>query len=113
MIHPRAVTPLHIGGRVVPETVRIAVLGLFAAWMGVFGIATFVVALQEELTPPSAGHGGGDDPERCRPRPGTGRCHGELRDRQPPRPLRSYCLYAPREAGDLHSRGTLPRILER
>jgi trk system potassium uptake protein TrkH len=31
MIHPRAVTPLMIGGRVVPETVRIAVLGLFAA----------------------------------------------------------------------------------
>jgi hypothetical protein len=30
----------------VPETVRIAVLGLFAAWMGVFGIATFLVALQ-------------------------------------------------------------------
>ena len=52
MIHPRAVTPLHIGGRVVPETVRIAVLGLFAAWMGVFGIATFIVALQEELTLP-------------------------------------------------------------
>jgi trk system potassium uptake protein len=51
MIHPRAVTPLQLGGRVVPETVRIAVLGLFAAWMGVFGIATFLVALQEELTP--------------------------------------------------------------
>jgi trk system potassium uptake protein len=51
MIHPRAVTPLQLGGRVVPETVRIAVLGLFAAWMGVFGIATFLVAFQEELTP--------------------------------------------------------------
>jgi trk system potassium uptake protein TrkH len=54
MIHPRAVTPLQLGGRVVPETVRIAVLGLFAAWMGVFGIATFLVALQEELTPLSS-----------------------------------------------------------
>lgn len=51
MIHPRAVTPMQIGERVVPETVRIAVLGLFAAWIGIFGIATFVVALQEELTP--------------------------------------------------------------
>src|SRR5215211_1733230 len=50
MVHPRAVTPLQLGERVVPETVRIAVLGLFAAWMGVFGIATFLVALQEELT---------------------------------------------------------------
>ena len=50
MIHPRAVTPLQIGGRLVPETVRIAVLGLFAAWIGIFGIATFVVTLQENLT---------------------------------------------------------------
>jgi len=54
MIHPRAVTPLQIGGRMVPETVRIAVLGLFAAWIGVFGIATFIVALQGELTPLSS-----------------------------------------------------------
>jgi trk system potassium uptake protein TrkH len=54
MVHPRAVTPLQIGERVVPETVRIAVLGLFAAWIGVFGIATFIVALQDELTPLSA-----------------------------------------------------------
>jgi trk system potassium uptake protein TrkH len=51
MIHPRAVTPLQIGGRVVPETVKIAVLGLFAAWIGVFGIASFIVALQGTLTP--------------------------------------------------------------
>jgi trk system potassium uptake protein TrkH len=54
MIHPRAVTPLQIGDRVVPETVRIAVLGLFAAWIGVFGIATFIVALQGNLTPLSS-----------------------------------------------------------
>jgi trk system potassium uptake protein TrkH len=54
MIHPRAVTPLQIGGRVVPEAVRIAVLGLFASWIGVFGIATFMVALQENLTPLSS-----------------------------------------------------------
>jgi len=54
MVHPRAVTPLQLGERVVPETVRIAVLGLFAAWIGVYGIATFVVALQDELTPLSS-----------------------------------------------------------
>lgn len=54
MIHPRAVTPLQIGPRLVPETVRIAVLGLFAVWIGVFAIATFVVALQEDLTPLSS-----------------------------------------------------------
>ena len=54
MIHPRAVTPLQIGGRVIPETVRTAVLSLFPAWIGVFAIATFIVALQAELTPLSA-----------------------------------------------------------
>src|SRR5215211_6647304 len=31
MVHPRAVTPLVIGRRMVPEGVRVAVLGLFAA----------------------------------------------------------------------------------
>jgi trk system potassium uptake protein TrkH len=50
MVHPRAVTPLVIGGRVVPEGVRLAVLGLFAAWIAIFGVASFLVALQEELT---------------------------------------------------------------
>lgn len=50
MVHPRAITPLQIGGRVVPEGARIAVLGLFAAWMLTFGLACFLVALQEELT---------------------------------------------------------------
>ena len=50
MVHPRAVTPLKIGGHVVPEGVRVAVLGLFAAWIGIFGLATFVVALQEDLS---------------------------------------------------------------
>ena len=54
MVHPRAVTPLQIGERVVPETVRIAVLGLFAAWIGVFAIATFIVSLQQDLTPLSS-----------------------------------------------------------
>jgi trk system potassium uptake protein len=50
MVHPRAVTPLKIGGRVVPEGVRLAALGLFAAWVAIFGAATFLVALQENLT---------------------------------------------------------------
>jgi len=54
MVHPRAVTPLKIGGSVVPEGVRIAVLGLFAAWIAVFGVATFLIAFQEELTPISS-----------------------------------------------------------
>ena len=50
MIHPKAATPLRIGDRIVPEGVRVAVLGLFAAWIAVFAQATFLVALQEDLT---------------------------------------------------------------
>ncbi len=34
----------------VPEGVRLAALGLFAAWIVIFGAATFLVALQENLT---------------------------------------------------------------
>ena len=50
MVHPRAVTSPKIGGRVVPERVRLAVLGLFTAWIAVFAMATVLVALQEDLT---------------------------------------------------------------
>jgi len=50
MVHPRAVTPLVIGGRIVPEGVRVAVMGLFAVWIAVFALAAFLVALQEDLT---------------------------------------------------------------
>jgi trk system potassium uptake protein TrkH len=35
---------------VVPEDARIAALGLFAAWIVVFGLATLLVALQDNLT---------------------------------------------------------------
>jgi trk system potassium uptake protein TrkH len=51
MVHPRAVTPLKMGDRILPEGVRVAVLGLFAAWVMVFVLATFLVAIQEDLTP--------------------------------------------------------------
>ena len=50
MVHPRAVTPLVIGGRVVPEGIRLAVLGLFDAWIALVGAASLVVAFQENLT---------------------------------------------------------------
>jgi trk system potassium uptake protein TrkH len=50
MVHPRAVTPLKIGDRTVPEGVRVAVLSLSIAWIAVFAQATFLVALQEDLT---------------------------------------------------------------
>ena len=51
MVHPRAVTPLRIGDRVLPEGVRVAVLGLFAAWIAIFVLGTFLVAIQPELDP--------------------------------------------------------------
>ncbi len=54
MVHPRGVTLLRIGNRVLPEKVRLAVLGLFAAWIAVFAQATVLVALQEDLTLVSA-----------------------------------------------------------
>jgi trk system potassium uptake protein TrkH len=50
MVHPRAVTPLVVGGRMVPERIRLAVLGLFAAWIAIFGAASVLVALQDNLT---------------------------------------------------------------
>jgi trk system potassium uptake protein len=50
MVHPRAVTPLVVGGRMVPEGIRLAVLGLFAAWIAIFGAASVLVALQDNLT---------------------------------------------------------------
>src|SRR5829696_8531245 len=51
MIHSQAVTPLRVGDQVLSERVRIAVLGLFAAWIAVFVLATFLVAIQPNLTP--------------------------------------------------------------
>ncbi len=51
MTHPHAVTPLRIGDRVLPEAVRVAVLGLFAAWIAIFVLATFLVAVQPDLDP--------------------------------------------------------------
>ena len=49
-IHPKAVTPLTLGHRMLSETTRMAVLGLFAAWLSVFAVATLLVSLQQELS---------------------------------------------------------------
>jgi trk system potassium uptake protein TrkH len=49
MVHPRAVTPLRVGDRLLPEGVRVAVLGLFAAWIVVFALATILVGTQRDL----------------------------------------------------------------
>ena len=34
----------------IPEGVRLAVLGLFASWIAIFGAASLLVAFQEDLT---------------------------------------------------------------
>lgn len=49
-VHPQAVTPLKVGNRIIPEAARIAVLGLFAAWILSFIGATFLVAIQPDLS---------------------------------------------------------------
>lgn len=49
-VHPRAVSPLKIGERMLSEQTRMAILGLFAAWMLVFGVGTFLLAIQPDLT---------------------------------------------------------------
>lgn len=53
-VHPQAVTPLKLGARVIPENARIAVLGLFAAWILTFVFATFLIAIQPSLELTSA-----------------------------------------------------------
>lgn len=48
--HPQAITPVKLGDRVLPEKTRVAVLGLFAAWILTFVVGTFLVAIQPDLT---------------------------------------------------------------
>jgi trk system potassium uptake protein TrkH len=43
-VHPRAVIPVKIGGRVVSEHVRAAVLGLFFLWISTFAIGTLLLS---------------------------------------------------------------------
>ena len=48
--HPQAVVPLKLGDRIIPEKTRVAVLGLFSAWILTFVAATFLVAIQPNLS---------------------------------------------------------------
>lgn len=43
-VHPKAVLPVRVGGRVVPERVVTGVLGLFFLWMTTFVIGTLLVS---------------------------------------------------------------------
>ena len=48
--HPQAIVPLKLGDRIIPEKTRVAVLGLFSAWILAFVAATFLVAIQPDLS---------------------------------------------------------------
>jgi len=45
MVHPRAVTPLRVGQRVVPERVRATVLGFFFVYVLTLAVGTLLMAL--------------------------------------------------------------------
>ncbi len=46
LIHPRAVTPVKLGGRVVPNDVLHSVWGFFILYLGLFIVSSFLVAAQ-------------------------------------------------------------------
>lgn len=43
-VHPRAVMPVKVGRRVVPDHIRSAVLGLFFLWVSVFAVGTLLLS---------------------------------------------------------------------
>ena len=71
----------------IPEGIRLAVLGLFAAWIAIFGAASLLVALQDNLTLTSSATAVAATLNVIGPA-GPSRSHRELRDR---RPLRACC----------------------
>ena len=44
MVHPRAVSSIKIGGRIVPEDVMRSVMGFLALYLGLFGVSTVLLA---------------------------------------------------------------------
>jgi trk system potassium uptake protein len=47
MVHPRAVTPLKLGSRVVPERLRTTFLGFFFVYVAALGVGTLLIALHQ------------------------------------------------------------------
>ncbi len=47
MIHPRAVTPLVLGDRVLPERLRVGVLGFFFVYIATIAVGTLLIALHQ------------------------------------------------------------------
>ncbi len=47
MVHPRAVKPLVLGGRVLPERIRVGVLGFFFVYVATLAVGTLIIALHQ------------------------------------------------------------------
>jgi trk system potassium uptake protein TrkH len=47
MIHPRAVTPLVLGDRALPERLRVGVLGFFFVYVATLAIGTLLIAMHQ------------------------------------------------------------------
>src|ERR687890_681628 len=47
LVHPRAVTPLVLGDRVLPERIRVGVLGFFFVYVATLGVGTLLIALHQ------------------------------------------------------------------
>jgi trk system potassium uptake protein len=47
LVHPRAVTPLVLGDRVLPERVRAGILGFFFVYVATVAVGTLLIALHQ------------------------------------------------------------------
>jgi len=47
LVHPRAVTPLVLGDRVLPERIRVGVLGFFFVYVATVAVGTHLIALHQ------------------------------------------------------------------
>jgi trk system potassium uptake protein TrkH len=47
LIHPRAVTPLVLGDRVLPERIRVGVLGFFFVYVATVAVGTLLIAMHQ------------------------------------------------------------------
>ena len=47
LVHPRAVTPLVLGDRVLPERIRVGVLGFFFVYVATLAVGTLLIALHQ------------------------------------------------------------------
>src|SRR5215207_6976861 len=47
LVHPRAVTPLVLGDRMLPERIRVGVLGFFFVYVATLAVGTLIIALHQ------------------------------------------------------------------